>query len=173
MPKLIEAAELSSFVSKEIGTSEWITINQERVNSFAELSGDHQWIHVEVARAQREIGGTIVHGFLLIALMPMMMSQTMRLKNLDRSINYGFTRLNFLRPVRVGSSVRTRAKLISVEPLGDGTAITRRCAIEVRGETHPAVVADWVTVAYMGQSEGPGSMAVGKGWNQEGDRGNQ
>jgi acyl dehydratase len=144
----VEFKDLPDLVGKETGVSDWVQISQERVNQFAEATGDHQWIHVDVERATREIGGPIVHGYLTLSLIPFLSAGLMPVKGVARGINYGSDKVRFTSMVRVGKRVRLRQKLISVEPKGGGMQIKNECTIEIEGEERPACVAETITVLY-------------------------
>jgi acyl dehydratase len=149
MTRMVDVAELPGLVGHEVGVSDWVTVDQDRIDRFAELCGDHQWIHVDVERAKREIGGTIAHGFLTVSLMSTMSAQIMRVKDVKRGLNYGFNKLRFTGVVPAGSEIRMRMKLVSVEPKAGGLAITRECTVEVKGAERPALIAEWVGVVYV------------------------
>ena len=140
--------EVSAAQGEELGTSEWLTIDQERVNQFAEATGDHQWIHVDVARATKEIGGPIAHGFLTLSLIPHLSAGLMPVSGVTRGINYGSDKVRFTNMVRVGKRVRLRQKLLSAEPKAGGMQIKNQCTIEIEGEDRPALVAETITVLY-------------------------
>jgi len=148
MTRMVDAAERPCLVGQEIGVSDWVLVDQDRIDRFAELCGDHQWIHVDVERAKREIGGTIAHGFLTMSLMSTMSARIMRVKNVKRGINYGFNKLRFTGTVPAGSEIRMRMKLLSVEPKSGGLAVTRECTVEVKGMERPALIAEWVGLVY-------------------------
>jgi len=101
MTRMVDVKELPDLIGKEVGVSDWVKVDQDRIDRFADLCGDHQWIHVDVERAQREIGGTIAHGFLTMSLMSTMSAQIMRVKDVKRGLNYGFNKLRY-----AGSSLR-------------------------------------------------------------------
>ena len=149
MTRMVDVKELPGMIGQEIGVSDWIKVDQDRIDKFAELCGDHQWIHVDVERAKREIGGTIAHGFLTLSLMSTMSAQIMRVKDVKRGVNYGLNKLRFTGVVPAGSEIRMRMKLVAVEPKAGGLAITRECAVEVKGQDRPAIVAEWVGLVYM------------------------
>ena len=110
MTRMVDVKELPDLVGKEVGVSDWIRVDQDRIDRFADLCGDHQWIHVDVERANREIGGTIAHGFLTMSLMSTMSAQIMRVKDVKRGLNYGFNKLRFTGAVPAGSAgARTQA----------------------------------------------------------------
>ena len=149
MTRMVDVKELPGMIGQEIGVSDWIKVDQDRIDKFAELCGDHQWIHVDVERAKREIGGTIAHGFLTLSLMSTMSAQIMRVKDVKRGVNYGLNKLRFTGVVPAGSEIRMRMKLVAVEPKAGGLAITRECAVEVKGQDRPALIAEWVGLVYM------------------------
>src|SRR3954449_1050428 len=99
--------EMHKYVGQEIGVSDWVEVSQERINKFAEATGDHQWIHVDVERAKTEMPGgrTIAHGYLTLSLLPMLMAQIVRYQGISRGINYGSDRVRFTNPVPAGSRV--------------------------------------------------------------------
>jgi acyl dehydratase len=146
--KTIPIAELHTIVGQETGTSDWFTISQERINQFAEATGDHQWIHVDLERAQREMGGTIAHGFLTLSLLPVLANETLQVTGVSRGINYGINKLRFTGMVPSGARVRLRGKVLSVEPKGEGVQLTRECTVEVEGQERPALVAEWITLLF-------------------------
>jgi acyl dehydratase len=123
-------------------------VDQDRVNTFAEATGDHQWIHVDVARATREIGGPIAHGYLTLSLIPLLSAGLLNLKGVTRGINYGSNKVRFTNMVRVGKRVRLRQKLLSAEPKSGGVQLINECTIEIEGEERPACVAETISVVY-------------------------
>jgi acyl dehydratase len=140
--------DLAGLVGKEVGVSEWVQVTQERVNQFAEATGDHQWIHVDIERATREIGGPIAHGFLVLSLIPMLAANLLSVKGVSRSINYGLDKVRFVSMVRVGASVRLRRRVTGVEPKAGGTLVRNEMTIEIKGETKPACVAETLGIVY-------------------------
>ena len=148
MAKEIAYADLNTLVGQEIGVSDWVLVDQDRVNKFAEATGDHQWIHVDVERANREIGGPIAHGYLTLSLIPFLGSDLLHVKGVTRGINYGSNKVRFTGMVRVGKRVRMRQKLLSVEPKSGGLQMINECTIEIEGEERPACVAETMSVIY-------------------------
>ena len=140
--------DLPTLVGTEIGVSEWVQITQERVNQFAEATGDHQWIHVDVERATREIGGPIAHGYLTLSLIPFLGADLMRVSGVTRGINYGSDKVRFTNMVRVGKRVRMRQKLLACEAKAGGMQLKNECTIEIEGEERPACVAETISVVY-------------------------
>ena len=146
--RMVDVAELPKLVGQELGVSDWLLVDQEKINQFAEVCGDHQWIHVDVERANREIGGPIAHGFLTLSLMSMMNAQIVRVQGLKRSINYGFNKLRFTGVVPAGSRIRMRAKLLALEPKAGGLAWTRECTVELEGQERPVLICEWIGLLY-------------------------
>jgi acyl dehydratase len=151
MREIENIGDLQNLVGTEIGVSDWIVIDQERVNKFADATGDHQWIHVDVERASREMpgGSTIAHGYLTLSLIPLLMSRIMQIKNVSSRVNYGSNRVRFTNMVVTGSRVRARLVLKGVEPFkNNGVQITNEVTIEIEGQERPACIAETVTIAY-------------------------
>ncbi len=146
--KTVSFNEVASLVGQEIGVSDWVEITQERVNQFAEATGDHQWIHVDVERATREIGGPIAHGYLTLSLIPFLGADLMKVTGVTRGINYGTEKVRFTNMVRVGKKVRMRQKLVAVEPKAGGLQMKNECTIEIEGEERPACVAETISIIY-------------------------
>ena len=144
----VEITDLPGLIGTEVGVSDWVQITQERVNLFAEATGDHQWIHVDVERATREIGGPIAHGYLTLSLIPFLSAGMLPVKGVTRGVNYGSDKVRFTSMVRVGKRVRLRQKLIGAEPKAGGMQIKNLCTIEIEGEERPACVAETISVLY-------------------------
>ena len=148
--KTIKYAEIAKHVGEEMGVSEWVKVDQERVNNFAEATGDHQWIHIDVERAKRELPtkGTIAHGYLTLSLIPMLSSQIMRIDGVSRGINYGSNKVRFTNMVATGARVRARQKLLSAEPKSGGMQLTNEVSIEIEGQERPACVAETIRLVF-------------------------
>ena len=146
----VNIADLPALVGTEVGVSDWLQVTQERVNLFADATGDHQWIHVDVERATREIGGPIAHGYLTLSLIPFLSAGMMPVKGVTRGINYGSDKVRFINMVRVGKRVRMRQKLIGAEPKAGGMQLKNECTIEIEGEDKPACVAETISIIYGG-----------------------
>ena len=148
--KTVAFDELAGLAGQEIGVSDWVTIDQARIDKFAEATGDHQWIHVDVERAKKEMPGgkTIAHGYLTLSLIPMLGTQIMRVTGVSRGINYGSNKVRFTNMVPVGSRVRARQKLVSVEPRAGGLQMVNEMTIEIEGEARPACVAETISLIY-------------------------
>ena len=143
--------EMYKVVGQEIGVSDWVEISQERIDKFAEATGDHQWIHVDVERARKDMpdGKTIAHGFLTLSLIPMLNHQISHINNVRNGINYGCNKVRFTSPVKAGSRVRARAKLIAADPMtGGGLRLTNQITIEIEGQERPACVAETMSIVY-------------------------
>ncbi|HEY1750546.1 MAG TPA: MaoC family dehydratase [Caulobacteraceae bacterium] len=144
----VAIADLPKLVGTEVGVSDWLEITQERVNLFADATGDHQWIHVDVERATREIGGPIAHGYLTLSLIPHLSAGMMPVTGVTRGINYGSDKVRFVTMVRVGKRVRLRQTLVGAEPKAGGMQVKQLCTLEIEGEERPACVAETLTVLY-------------------------
>jgi acyl dehydratase len=134
-------------VGQEFGVSDWVTIDQDRINAFADATGDHQWIHVDVERACAEspYHATIAHGFLTLSLIPALSKDNYRVENAKMGINYGLNRVRFLAPVPAGSRVRVRSELVGAAKVDDATVdLTVRHTVELHGSVKPAAVAELI-----------------------------
>lgn len=147
-PKTVSYEDLESIAGQEIGVSDWHVIDQDRVNLFADATGDHQWIHVDVEKATKAMGGPIAHGFLTLSLLPMLGAEVLRVTGVSRGINYGSNKLRFTNMVPVGSKVRLRQKCISIEPKAGGKQMINESTVEIEGQERPALVAESITVLY-------------------------
>jgi acyl dehydratase len=135
--------KLPELVGKELGVSDWLEVTQEQVNTFADATGDHQWIHVDVEKAaQGPFGGTIAHGYLTLSLLPVLLSSISRVDGIRMGINYGLNRVRFLSPVRVGSRIRARSVLKEVTKIPDGVQAALDVTVEIEGVDKPACVAE-------------------------------
>ena len=139
--------ELKQAVGEHLGHSDWHTVTQEKVDLFADATGDHQWIHVDPERAKAgPFGGTIAHGYLTLSLLPMLNQQIYRIDGLTMGINYGTNKVRFPSPVPVGSRVRAGTEILEVNPNAQGAQAVVRTTIEVEGGEKPACVAESVVV---------------------------
>jgi len=145
-------AEIKSKVGQEIGVSEWFEVTQDRVNDFADTTIDHNWIHVDVERSQKEspFGGTIAHGFLTLSLLPQLVSEVMpKAKGIRMGLNYGINKLRFVSPLIVGSRIRARVALAEiVEIPGNGIQLTLKVAVERENHDKPVLTVEWLTRYY-------------------------
>jgi acyl dehydratase len=151
-PSILEfsrPSDLVQHVGKKLGTSAWHVIDQTMVDEFARVTGDDQWIHVDIARAKRELpqGSTIAHGFLLLSLVATWMHEIYRIDGAARSINYGFDYLRFLSPVLVGTRVRLHQTLKNAELIEGGVRLLTECSVEIENSQKPALVAHHITLA--------------------------
>jgi acyl dehydratase len=146
--------EIRRRVGEEIHVSDWVEVTQERINAFADATGDHQWIHVDVERARRESPwhSTIAHGYLTLSLYPMLRglvaSDQPVFPGVTRAINYGLDKLRFPSPVPAGSRIRARCKLLRVEEVPGGLQIAEQYTVEVEGQPKPACVAEAIMRLY-------------------------
>ena len=144
-------AHLQQLVGRELGVSEWQTVDQQRIDQFAACTGDHQWIHVDVERARQEspLGGTIAHGYLTLSLIARSIHDLVVLPlGVTQALNYGLERTRFIAPVKSGARVRTRIKLVSAEDKGNGrTLLCTENTVEIEGESKPALIAGALVMA--------------------------
>lgn len=151
MIEIERPADLRDYIGKEIGISDWFTVDQAIIDKFADATGDHQWIHVDVERAKREMPGgrTIAHGYLTLSLVPRLAQTIYRVKQRSRGLNYGSNRIRFTGQVPAGSRIRLRQKIKSVESVGGGgVRITSESTIEVEGVNRPALVAETISLQF-------------------------
>jgi acyl dehydratase len=143
-------ADAKAHLGQEIGVSEWMLIDQERVNAFAKVTGDEQWIHVDVERAKREspFGGPIAHGYLTVSLLAKFAGECIAVDGIRLAVNYGLNRVRFAAPVRVGSRVRAHFVLADLEEIPGGAQIVWQATIEIEGGEKPACAAEMVTRWY-------------------------
>ncbi len=139
--------EIESATGEEVGTTEWVEITQERVDQFADATGDHQWIHVDVERAKDgPFGGTIAHGYLTLSLIPWLSAQVIDLQTSGAKLNYGVNKVRFPNPVRVGSRVRLVATVGAITEVPAGRQLTLKYVVEIEGQDKPACVAETVVL---------------------------
>ncbi|WP_182377215.1 MaoC family dehydratase [Nocardioides sp. WS12] len=139
--------EVAEAAGTELGTTEWVTIDQRRVNQFADATGDHQWIHVDMERAKNgPFGGTIAHGYLTLSLVPWLGSQVFTLRTPGAKLNYGVNKVRFPTPLLVGKRVRLTVKMGDVVDIPSGKQLTVQHTIEIEGEAKPACVAETVVL---------------------------
>jgi acyl dehydratase len=143
-------AELQALAGQEVATSDWVTITQQQVDLFAQATGDHQWIHVDVERANAgPFGGPIAHGFLTLSLLPRFFESAIEVRQVRMGVNYGLNRVRFTAPVPVGSRLRARLKLLECQPLADqGVQMTWLVTVEREGQDKPVCVAESLTRRY-------------------------
>lgn len=143
-------AELTAMVGQEVALSDWITITQEQVNLFAQATGDHQWIHVDVERAKAgPFGAPIAHGFLTLSLLPRFFAEAIKVEETAMGVNYGLNKVRFMAPVPVGSRLRARFSLVSSDPIdNNGVQLVWDMVVEKEGSTKPVCVAQSVSRRY-------------------------
>ena len=141
--------EMKKCVGQEIGVSDWFAIDQDRINDFADATGDHQWIHVDPERTNSELGmPTIAHGFLTLSLVPMLTSKISSIKSVTRGINYGTNKVRFTNMVPVNSNVRAKTKLLEAQPKAGGTQLISEVSIEIEGQDRTAMIAETVSIVF-------------------------
>jgi acyl dehydratase len=143
-------ADMDGHVGTILGTSEWLTVTQEMINTFADATGDHQWIHVDVERAKKEMpgGSTIAHGYLTLSLLPKLMYSVYAIKQRSRGLNYGSNKVRFTGQVPAGSRVRLHGTLKASEVVEGGRRLIVESTVEIEGKERPALVAETITLVY-------------------------
>jgi acyl dehydratase len=143
-------ADMKAHVGQTLGVSDWLTVDQAMIDKFADATGDHQWIHVDVERAKREMPGgkTIAHGFLTLSLLAGLAHQIYEIRKRSRGINYGSNKVRFTAPVPEASRVRLSQALKNVEDISGGVRMTFESTMEVEGSARPALVAETLSLAY-------------------------
>ena len=152
---VIALADLGGLVGREVATSEWLVITQDRIDAFADATGDHQWIHVDSERARTEtpFGTTIAHGFLTLSLISALMRDAVTVDGPRMTLNYGLNRVRFVSPVPAGSRIRARVTLAAIDDKGDCVQATWSVTVEREGGDKPAVVAEWIVRYYQGDDK--------------------
>jgi acyl dehydratase len=150
MVEVEHGTDLSAYVGKEIGVSDWYTVTQDQINKFADATGDHQWIHVDVERCKKEMPGgkTIAHGWLTLSLVPRLASTIYKVKHRSRGINYGANRVRFTGPVPADSRIRLRLTIKEVEPVEGGVRVTNEGLMEIEGGSRPVLVSETIGMVY-------------------------
>ena len=143
-------ADMKAHVGQTIGVSDWVTVDQTMIDKFADATGDHQWIHVDVERARKEMPGgkTIAHGFLTLSLVAGLSGQTHDIRHRSRGINYGSNKVRFTAPVPAGSRIRLHQSLLKVEDIEGGVRMTFENQVEIEGASRPALVAETIALAF-------------------------
>ncbi len=150
MKRYAHLADLLPLAGQELGCSDWVGIDQARIDLFAQATGDHQWIHVDPQRAAAgPFGAPVAHGFLTLSLLPMLFESAFVIDDVRMGVNYGLNRVRFVSPVRVGSRVRGRFRLLSHEALDGGAQLVVEATIELEGSAKPACVAETVSRRYV------------------------
>ena len=150
-PRILNGStELKAAIGEHLGYSDWMEITQERVNQFAEATGDHQWIHIDVERAKKEspFGGPIAHGYLTLSLAPVLLPQVVVTTGFSMGVNYGCNKVRFMSPVPVGAKLRMSATVLTVDDIAGGVQPTYQLTFETEGATKPSCVAEVIFRAY-------------------------
>jgi acyl dehydratase len=150
MLELASLRDLKDRIGQEVVVSGWLEMTQERIDGFAEATGDHQWIHVDPERARREspFGVPIAHGFLTLSLLSKFLSESVRFSQSKMGVNYGINRLRFTAPVPVGARIRARLTVKRLEELQAGVQVTWAVVLEREGSDKPCLIAEWLTRRY-------------------------
>ena len=150
MLEVERGADLAAYIGRALEPGDWIVISQQMIDKFAEATGDHQWIHIDVERANREMPGgkTIAHGYLSVSLLPRMAMTVFKVRQKSRGVNYGSNKVRFTAPVPSGSRIRLRQKILLVEPIEGGVRLTTHNEIEVEGSDRPAAIAETMQLVF-------------------------
>jgi len=143
--------DLLKHIGAELGPTEWYTVEQAQIDKFAEATGDHQWIHVDVERCKREMPGgkTIAHGYLTLSLVPRLATGLVKVEKRKRGINYGSNKVRFTNPVPAGARIRLHQRIANVEEVeGGGVRITSEMKVEIEGQQRPALIAETMGIQY-------------------------
>ncbi len=143
-------ADMDAHVGKPLGASAWFVVTQSMIDKFADATGDHQWIHVDIERAKRDMPGgkTIAHGFLTLSLIPRLSQEVVSIRRRSRALNYGSNKVRFTSPVPVGSRIRLSQSLKASEPVEGGRRLVYEATIEIEGSARPALVAETITLVF-------------------------
>src|SRR5499426_3421528 len=151
-PLIVEKPQdLAQHIGKDLGPSDWMTVDQAMIDKFAEATGDHQWIHVDVERAKREMPGgkTIAHGYLTLSLVPRMAASLLEVTKRSRGINYGSNKIRSISPVPAGARIRVRQRISGAEEVpGNGVRVSSEMTVEIEGQDKPALVGEIIGVRY-------------------------
>jgi len=144
---IADVEALAGLVGTALGSSEWLKVEQETIDAFAELTGDRQWIHTDVERAKGgPFGGTVAHGYLTLSLLPRLVASVYRVEGVAATVNYGLERVRFPAPLPAGSRVRATVDLLAVEPRGEATRVATRATVACEGLDRPVLVAEPITL---------------------------
>jgi acyl dehydratase len=143
--------DIKQHIGRELGPSDWMTVDQPMIDKFADATGDHQWIHVDVARAKKDMPGgkTIAHGYLTLSLVPRLAATLTRVKKRSRGVNYGSNKVRFINPVPAGARIRLRQRIKNVEDITGGVRVTSEMTVEIEGQDKPALVAELIGQQYV------------------------
>jgi acyl dehydratase len=147
--------DAKALVGEEVGLSDWIVVDQHRIDQFAEATSDYQWIHVDVERAAEEMpdGKTIAHGYLTLALIPTLTAKFVKIENLTRTVNFGLNKLRFYVPIPVGSRLRARATVLQARKRGGALLLNSEIRIEIEGQRKPACVAETLVMYFFDEGD--------------------
>ena len=150
MLELETPLDIKQHVGRELGPSEWMTVDQPMIDQFAKATGDHQWIHVDVERAKKEMPGgkTIAHGYLTLSLVPRLAATLTKVKKRSRGVNYGSNKVRFINPVPAGARIRLRERIKTVEDIQGGVRVTSEMTVEIEGQAKPALVGEIIGIRY-------------------------
>jgi len=150
MLELETPLDIKQHIGRELGPSDWMMVDQPMIDKFAEATGDHQWIHVDVERAKKEMPGgkTIAHGYLTLSLVPRLAATLTRVKRRARGVNYGSNKVRFINPVQAGARIRLRQRIKTVEDIAGGVRVTSEMTVEIEGHDKPALVAEIIGQQY-------------------------
>ncbi|HWV27393.1 MAG TPA: MaoC family dehydratase [Aeromicrobium sp.] len=147
MRVLNDSQEIAAAAGEELGVSEWVTISQERIDMFADATGDRQWIHIDPERAaEGPFGATVAHGYLTLSMIPFLGAQVYAFAGDVARVNYGMNKVRFINPVRVNSKIRNRVQVLEVKDTDHGQQVTLQHTIEIKGEDKPACIAETLTI---------------------------
>jgi acyl dehydratase len=151
MLEVEKPADMKAHIGEKIGSSEWVLVDQAMIDKFADATGDHQWIHVDVERAKKEMPGgkTIAHGYLTLSLVPRLASTLLEVTKRSRGINYGSNKIRFISPVQAGARIRVRQRITGAEEVsGNGVRVSSEMTVEIEGQERPALVGEIIGVRY-------------------------
>lgn len=149
--QIVSLESAQNLIGEDLGASDWLLVDQARIDAFADTTGDHQFIHVDPKRARATpFGGTIAHGFLTLSLLASLIPEgAIVLEGVTMGVNYGFEKVRFLTPVRSGKRIRARHRLLGIDDKGGGRVLTRtEVTVEIEGEDKPALIAEWLGMQY-------------------------
>ena len=144
-------SEIKEYIDKPLTPSNWYDVTQEKINDFANATSDHQWIHIDLERAKKEMpeGKTIAHGYFMVSLLPKLAAQNAVIKNSSRTLNYGSDKVRFINMVKVGSQVRLNRTIISCEKMKNGGfRVVNKCELEIKDEDKPAFIAETISLVF-------------------------
>lgn len=142
--------DLKEMIGQEVGLSNWVTVTQDDINKFGVVTGDEQWIHMDVEKSKKHspYGTTIAHGFLVLSLLPKMSYEVMKIKDVKMGVNYGLNKLRFTNATKSGAKVRGRVTIKDYEEIPNGAKYITEWIVEIEGEDKPALIAEWIGIAY-------------------------